>query len=58
MSSSNNTNPICPRCGGKDFRQREEHSYIDSEELNEKNKNTFTKKLRCLKCDFEFESTK
>ena len=49
------TNPICPRCGGEEFHEHEHHSYIDSEELSEENKNTYTKRLRCLKCNFEFE---
>ncbi len=45
--------PKCPRCGGQDFNEREQHHYIDSK-LNEENKNTYTRQLRCLKCDFEF----
>lgn len=49
--------PICPRCGGQDFHELEEHYYRDSQELSEENKNTCTRKLRCLKCDFEFVSS-
>ena len=48
------TNPKCPRCGGEEFQQHEHHFYIDSEVLNEEDKNTYTKRLRCLKCNFEF----
>jgi predicted nucleic-acid-binding Zn-ribbon protein len=46
--------PKCPRCGGQDFNEREQHHYRDSENLNEENKNTYTRQMRCLKCDFEF----
>ena len=42
------TNTICPRCGGKEFHEHEH-------QLSEENKNTYTKRLRCLKCNFEFE---
>jgi rubredoxin len=49
------TSPTCPRCGGQEFHELEEHSYQDSEELNEENKYIYKKQLRCLKCDFEFE---
>jgi predicted nucleic-acid-binding Zn-ribbon protein len=52
MSSS-----TCPRCGGKEFRQLDEHTYVDSEELSEVNKNTYKRQLKCVKCDFEFPST-
>jgi hypothetical protein len=52
MSSS-----ICPRCGGKEFRQHEEHTYVDSEKLGEENKHVYKKQLICVKCDFEFPST-
>jgi hypothetical protein len=50
MSSS-----TCPRCGGKEFRQLDEHTYVDSEELGEENKNIYKRQLRCVKCHFEFE---
>jgi hypothetical protein len=53
--SSSSTNPKCPRCGGEEFRKYEHHSYIDSEALSEENKNTHIKRLKCLKCNFEFE---
>ena len=46
--------PKCPRCGGQEFRELEEHNYIDSQELSEENKNIYKRQLRCLKCDFEF----
>ena len=52
MSSS-----TCPRCGGKEFRQFNEHTYVDSEELSEENKYTYKRQLKCVKCDFEFPST-
>ena|GEM_PF-2886796 len=29
--------------------------YRDSEELSEENKSTYTIKLRCIKCKFEFD---
>jgi hypothetical protein len=48
------TTPKCPRCGSQDFHIKEQHHYQDSEELNEENKNTYTRQLRCLKCKFEF----
>ena len=38
----------CPRCGGEDFLELEQHHVDYSEEL-EKNKS-----LKCLRCDFEF----
>lgn len=50
------SNLVCPRCGNQEFRQLEEHSYRDSEELSEENKYTYKRQLRCVKCDFEFES--
>jgi rubredoxin len=52
MSSS-----TCPRCGGKEFSQLDEHNYVDSEELSEENKNTYKRQFKCVKCDFEFPST-
>jgi hypothetical protein len=54
MSSSSN-NIICPRCGSEEFHKDEYHYYIDSEELSEDNKHTYTRRLTCLKCNFEFE---
>jgi hypothetical protein len=47
--------PICPRCGGKEFRQNEQHTYHDVEALKEENY-THKKELRCVKCGFEFPS--
>jgi hypothetical protein len=44
----------CPRCGSQDFNEREQHHYIDWKIEWRKQKNTYTRQLRCLKCDFEF----
>ena len=45
--------PKCPRCGGEDFLELEQHHVDYSEELEE-NKTIYTRPLKCLKCDFEF----
>lgn len=44
--------PKCPRCGGEDFLELEQH-HVDYKELEE-NKNIYTRPLKCLRCDFEF----
>jgi predicted nucleic-acid-binding Zn-ribbon protein len=48
------SNTKCPRCGGQEFHEIEQHSYVDSEALSEENKNTYKRQLTCLKCNFEF----
>jgi predicted nucleic-acid-binding Zn-ribbon protein len=45
----------CPRCGSQEFHETEQHRYQDSEVLEEENKNTYKRQLRCLKCNFEFD---
>ena len=45
--------PKCPRCGGEDFLELEQHRVDYSEEFEE-NKTIYTKPLKCLRCDFEF----
>ncbi|HEX7257645.1 MAG TPA: hypothetical protein VF242_06255 [Nitrososphaeraceae archaeon] len=45
--------PKCPRCGGEDFLELEQHHVDYSEELKE-NKSIYTRPLKCLRCDFEF----
>ena len=45
--------PKCPRCGGEDFLELEQHHVEYFEELEE-NKTIYTKPLKCLSCDFEF----